>query len=592
MTILYSNSQEDGSSFDDTEIIENENGNPDVINIPGVQISTLNAIAKEFKILRQQVHSIISQLRQTKDRDTLFRVAVSQIREKIGGDRILIYQFTSSESGIVLAESRTLAWTPAQGENLPAIIFGSYTSHDYVEPVLIDDINQVQLTPYQKQLFDKFQVKASLTFPMVIDDKIWGLLVVHSCAESRQWQETEISLLSQVSTELIYKLQSFRFVIEEQQLTLARKAVGKVINKLVLLSNVDKIFETTNQEVRQLLKCDRVGVYRFNPDWSGQFVAESVGNNWVKMVTSDFQMVWEDTHLQETKGGRYAKGETFAVNDIYQAGHTQCHVDILEQFQMMAYIIAPIFLGEQLWGLLAAYQNSSQRQWQPWEINFVTQVGSQFGIAVTQGEFLEKVQKQSEQLSQIAEQEKALTKIVNRIRQSSDLDHIFKTTTQDVRFALKCDRVAVYQFKSDWGGEFIAESVGQNWVKLVGNDLKTVVDDTYLQETQGGRCAKGETIAVSNIYQANITPCYIEILEQFEAKAYMMVPIFFADKLWGLLAAYQNSDTREWQPWEVNFLTQISLQFNLAQSQIEYLEQTAGKIGKTSGDCRTRKSCY
>ena len=45
-------------------------------------------------------------------------------------------------------------------------------------------------------------------------------------------------------------------------------------------------------------------------------------------------LVWEDTYLQETKGGRYRNNESFVVNDIYQAGHSRCHIDILEQFKI------------------------------------------------------------------------------------------------------------------------------------------------------------------------------------------------------------------------------------------------------------------
>ncbi|MEH2314263.1 MAG: GAF domain-containing protein [Nostoc sp.] len=577
MTFLYNNRHENEHLISE---LENPNGNVNIANLASNEISLLNAIAQEFKIWRRQLQDITTHMRQAPDLDTLLKITVAQIREKIGCDRALIYQFTSLESGNVLAESRTLGWTPTLGENIPGIIFGLYTNQDYIESVVIDDINQIQLTPYQKQLLEKFQIKASLSLPILVGGKVWGLLVVNNCYSTRQWQEVEISLLSQITTELTYKLQSFEFQKEQQQRLLAKKSVAKVIDKILRVSNVDKLFQTTTQEVRQLLKCDRVGVYRFKPDWSGEFVAESVGNGWIKMVGPDFYMVWEDSHLQDTQGGRYAKGESFVVNDIYQMGHAQCHIDILEQYEMKAYIIAPIFSGEKLWGLLAAYQNSGPRDWQPWEETFLAQIGLQFGVAISQGEYLEQMQTKSEQLAQIVEQEKVFTKIVNRIRQSLDVDSVFKITTQEVRQSLRCDRVAVYRFNPDWGGEFVAESVSNGWSKLVGPDIKTVLDDTYLQETKGGRYVRGENFIVNDIYQVELAPCHIEILEQFEAKAYIIVPIFFRDKLWGLLAAYQNSSSREWQSWEVNFLVQTSLQFSLAKSQIDYLELVRVKSEK------------
>lgn len=577
MTIAYHNSHENDQLLNSEERLENQNRSLNLANGANHELSGSNTIAQEFKIWRQRLQDITNQMRQAGDVDTLLKVTVAKVRDQIVCDRVFIYRFTSSEYGSVLAESRTLGWTPTLNETLPGILFGLYTNQDYVEPIAIDDINQIQLTPHQKQLLEKFQVKSSLSLPIVVEGKVWGLLVVNNCFSARQWQEGEITLLSQITTELTYRLQGFEFKQELQLRTQAKKSVAKVIEKILRLSDIDKIFQTTTQEIRQLLKCDRVAVYRFNPDWSGEFVAESVGNGWVKVVGPGIKTVWEDTHLQETQGGRYAKGESFVVNDIYKAGHFPCHVEILEQFEVKAYVIVPVFAGEQLWGLFAAYQNSGTRDWREWEVSFLTHIGLQFGVAISHVEYLGQVQVQSEQLVQIAEQEKAFSKIVNRIRQALDVETFFKTTTQEVRQALRCDRVAVYRFKPDWGGEFIAESVGHNWVKLVGTDVQTVLDDTYLQETQGGRYVRGENFVVNDIYQVGLAPCHIEILEQFQARAYIIVPIFFGEKLWGLFAAYQNSGIREWQEWEVNFLTQISLQFSVAKSQIDYLEQVRNK---------------
>lgn len=575
MTTLYQNPNEDAGNIFSTA--QNEDKKKDNGNGSNYDSSSKSLIAQEFKIWRQRFQDITTKMRQVGDLEKLLSVTVAEIKAKLLCDRVLIYQFNTDDMGTVLAESRSTGWTPAITETLAAIVFGVYTSADYLEPVIIDDISQIQVTPYQKQLLEKFQVRSSLSLPIFVDGKVWGLLVVHSCGTPRQWQETETTLLSQITTEITYRVQGFKLQKELKQSSLAKQSAAKVITKILQQPDVEKIFQTTTQEVRQLLKCDRVGVYRFNDDWSGQFVSEAVGNNWVKVVTPDYQMVWEDTHLQETKGGRYAKGETFVVNDTYKIGLAQCHIDILEQFEAKAYIISPIFSGEKLWGLLAAYQNTGAREWQDWEVSFLNQIGLQFGVAVSQGEYLGQVQRQTEQLTQITKQEKSLIKIINRIRQSLDMGEIFKMATQEIRQVLRCDRVAVYQFHPDFSGKFVTESVSNGWGKLVGTNTQDIIEDTYLQETKGARFAKGETVAINDIYQENISPCYLELLEQFEAKAYINVPIFFGEQLWGLLAAYQNSAPREWQSSEISFLSQVSLQFSLAKTQIDYLQTVESK---------------
>ncbi|MBE9248693.1 GAF domain-containing protein [Dolichospermum sp. LEGE 00240] len=575
MTTLYQNPNEDARNIFSTA--QNEEKKKDNGNGFNYDASSKSLIAQEFKIWRQRFQEITAKMRQVGDLEKLLSVTVAEIKVKLVCDRVLIYQFHTDDTGTVLAEARSTGWTPGINETLAAIVFGVYTSADYLEPVIIDDISQIQVTPYQKQLLEKFQVRASLSLPIFVDGKVWGLLVVHSCSTPRQWQETETTLLSQITTEITYRFQGFKLQKELKQSSLAKQSAAKVITKILQQPDVEKIFQTTTQEIRQLLKCDRVGVYRFSDDWSGQFVSEAVGNNWVKVVTPGYKMVWEDTHLQETKGGRYAQGETFVVNDTYKIGLAQCHIDILEQLEAKAYIISPIFSGEKLWGLLAAYQNTGAREWQDWEVSFLNQIGSQFGVAVSQGEYLGKVQRQTEQLTQITKQQKALTKIINRIQQSLNMGEILKIATQELRQVLQCDRVAVYQFHPDFSGKFVTESVSNSWGKLVNTDIKDIIEDTYLQETKGARFAKGETIAVNDIYQANITPCYLELLEQFEAKAYINVPIFFGDQLWGLLAAYQNSAPREWQSSEISFLSQVSLQFSLAKTQIDYLQTVESK---------------
>ncbi|HIK05937.1 MAG TPA: GAF domain-containing protein [Trichormus sp. M33_DOE_039] len=588
MAITYHKNHDNEHSIAKVEPIEKTKDNVTLNDNYKQEVS--DALAQEFKTWRQQLQDIINHMRQATDLDTVLKVTVGKVREKIICDRALIYQFNSVDSGTVLAESRNLGWTPTLGEILPGIMFGLHTNYDYVEPVAIEDINQIQLTPYQKQLLDKFQIKDSLSLPIVIAGKVWGILAVNSCAYARQWQEVEITLLSQVATELTYRLQAFEFHRELQLHTQSKQSLGKVVDKILRTSNIDKIFQTTTQEVRQLLKCDRVALYRFNPDWSGEFVAESVGHGWVKLVAPGIKTIWEDTYLQETEGGRYRHQENFVVNDLYKTNHAPCHLEILERFEAKAYMIVPVFTGENLWGLLAAYQNSGTRTWLEWEVDFLSQIGLQFGVAIAHAEYLEQMRMQSEQLIQIAEKEKAFTKIVNRIRQAQDVDSIFRATTQEVRQSLKCDRVVVYQFTPDWGGVFVAESVGQGWTKLVGADLQTVLNDTHLQDTKGGRYVRGENHVVNDIYKIGLASCHIDILEAFEAKAYIIVPIFFDEKLWGLLAVYQNTSSREWQTWEVNFLTQIAGQFSLAKSQLDYLEEARIKTEKLTQIAEQEKS--
>lgn len=174
------------------------------------------------------------------------------------------------------------------------------------------------------------------------------------------------------------------------------KSLGRLVDRLRQSFDIQDIFAIATQELRQLLGCDRASVYQFAEDWSGHFVAESVGEGWMTLAGEGSRTVWADTYLQEHQGGRYRNRETFAVDDIYLSGHTPCHVDILEQFQVRAYAIVPIFQQDYLWGLLSAYQNATSRRWQPDDLALMTQVAHHVGLALYQIALLDQAQQAKE----------------------------------------------------------------------------------------------------------------------------------------------------------------------------------------------------
>ena len=615
MTNIYQDTGENGYHTNELEvkeleIKENQQASLDKIKaIANQENPEIETIDETFQKWRQESGAIAKKIRKTSTIDKLLQVVSSEVREKIEVDRVFVYHFNSDDSGIVLAESVAQGWTPAKGEILPAIAFGLETKKVYLDAVTIDDIEEVELTPYQLQLLEKYQVKASLILPIFLENEAWGLLGVHNCSTACQWKEFQISLLERVSVEIAQKLQDLQ--VEEKLAKQAQKqqSLNKIIDKLQRSYSVEQIFQTATQEVRQLLQCERVAIYRFDQNWGGEFIAESVTTGWSPLVGAGIKTIWEDTHLQETQGGRYRNHETFAVNDIYQAGHSECHIEILEQFEVKAYAIAAVFAGQKLWGLVGAYQNSAPRQWENWEVNFLKQIGINFGIAVSQTEYIEQIQTQSEQLAQTAERQQnviSLTRkigeaLTQKVTDSSQFDLILQTTVAEVRRLLKADRTVVYRFNSDWSGDFIAESLGRGWIpfkeklteKQIDRDLlqenghcesiRSLADiykrdtnktkDTYLQDHQGGRYQQKTAFVINDVSQAGFPRCYMDLLEQFEAKAYLTVPIFQGNKLWGLIASYQHSDTRNWEDYEVSAMGQIAVLLGVALQQAEYVEE-------------------
>ncbi|NEQ37144.1 MAG: diguanylate cyclase [Okeania sp. SIO3I5] len=370
---------------------------------------------------------------------------------------------------------------------------------------------------------------------------------------------------------------------ELEQISAQQRAIYRVISKIRASLDIETIFRTTTKETCRLLGVERVLVYRFSEDWGGQFVGdfEFTETGWDDFRKLSKNTIWNDSYLQEHQGGRYRYNETFVVENIYRAGLSQCHVEILEQFDIRAFATAPIFVKQKLWGILAAYQHSQPHNWQTSEVKFLTQVAAQLGIALQQAEQLAEVEQKAKDLQETGQQQKILFNLISEIRESLDFDTLFKTTAKEVRKALECDRVGLFRFDPDSKycfGEFVAESVLPVYSSV---RLKKVRDNCF-GEQYAIYYQQGSTQVLTDIYNADLKDCHIQMLEQFEIKAQIIVPLMLGSTLWGLLCIHQCENPREWTDKEIRFVKQLAAQFSVALEHSNLLAQTRSQAEELS----------
>jgi methyl-accepting chemotaxis protein PixJ len=172
---------------------------------------------------------------------------------------------------------------------------------------------------------------------------------------------------------------------------------------------LEDVLNTAVNEICQALKLERVIIYRFNSDWSGIVIAESVieGLNKIlgKTTTTKF-WDWKDYI------GKYSSGQVWAVNNVYTESLTDSQRQSLEEFEVKAYIAAPILEKNQLLGLLFVHQCSQPRVWQQHEIDLCAQLAIQIGVAIEQANLLTQLSSVQETLKL---QERAIAAATNGI---------------------------------------------------------------------------------------------------------------------------------------------------------------------------------
>ena len=160
--------------------------------------------------------------------------------------------------------------------------------------------------------------------------------------------------------------------------------------------DLDTILQTAVGQIRHILDTDRVAVFQFYPNLTsrGRVIYEDVRSPWRQ--AAEIEVI--DHCFGEQFAEQYLQGRISAIGDIHSGEISECHREILDQFQVRANLVCALSKGNELWGLLCIHQCSQPREWTPTEIEFVGQIGQQLGVAIQQSELLQKSRTQAQAL--------------------------------------------------------------------------------------------------------------------------------------------------------------------------------------------------
>ncbi len=179
-------------------------------------------------------------------------------------------------------------------------------------------------------------------------------------------------------------------------------------------------------------------------------------------------------------------------------------------------------------------------------------------------------------LHQQAQQERLVSAITQRIRQSLDLNDILSTTVAEVQQLLQVDRVLLYQLHADGSGTVVVESVAPGWPSALHQSM---IDPCFAAQSVQ-QFQQGRIVARADLGDPGLAPCYVEMLDPLQVRANLVVPIFEGDGLWGLLIAHHCAAPRMWQDWETSLLQQLAAQVGIAIQQANLYRQSEVELAE------------
>jgi PAS domain S-box-containing protein len=174
--------------------------------------------------LRQQAEwerlmlGIAQRIRNSLDLQEILNTTVSEIRQFLKADRVVIFRLYPNGRGLTTAESVEEGWNSMLGVQLTEDWFKqSQTRYRLGKNLIVDDL-QAQCTSSAKSFLANFHIRALMVVPILHEQQLWGTLAVHQCQSVRHWEPSEINLLEQLSTQLAIAIQQSELYRQVQQL--------------------------------------------------------------------------------------------------------------------------------------------------------------------------------------------------------------------------------------------------------------------------------------------------------------------------------------------------------------------------------------
>ncbi|MEA5580775.1 diguanylate cyclase [Nodularia harveyana UHCC-0300] len=264
-----------------------------------------------------------------------------------------------------------------------------------------------------------------------------------------------------------------------QQQVKQEQMIYAIAEKIRHSLDLSEILNTTVAEVRDFLHTDRVIIYRFNPNWSGLVVSESVAPEYKAMLDMEIT----DTYFVETAAEPYQQGKIKVASDIYTMAFSDCHLQLLEKCQVRSKLVVPIIQDKNLWGLLIAHHCRGPRQWQTCESSLLEKLALQVGIAIQQSELHQQLQTANQHLANLAMVDQ-LTQLANRRSFDEKLNSLWQQLLRKPGLItlLLCDIDHFKEYNDTYG-----HAVGDDCLRLVGQAFKkSVKRSTDLAARYGG----------------------------------------------------------------------------------------------------------
>lgn len=369
--------------------------------------------------------------------------------------------------------------------------------------------------------------------------------------------------------------------------------LNRMTNRIRRSLELPEILTATVAEMRSFLGTDRVKIYRFHPDGSGEVIAESIyqdrlpsliGLNFPasdipeesrEMFIKARQRVIVDVTTQQISLSRLNSSETEldqAVVELIERPVEPCHVEYLTGLGVKSSLVVPILHQKQLWGLLVSH-HAEAKAFSDETLEIVQMIADQVSIAIAQSMLLSQAREQAHReaiINQISTLLHAplniqemlqvvLEQVVKAVQGSggrlylpanelSSVPHLYTCGPQPGLAGLTTDLLEGTEFWQQLLGEQETRSLSSrstsetfpspalNLATLLGDDLPAVVGEVQPLVQQASAAMQ----VVTDLYQEPVLSPLWPAFTETEIRGLLVMPLRYGQEFLGCLTIFRN----------------------------------------------------
>ncbi|MEM8604130.1 MAG: PAS domain S-box protein, partial [Cyanobacteria bacterium P01_H01_bin.121] len=188
-------------------VLEDAVGAVEYVIGTGIDITSQRQIERDLARQYQQAHllgEITRRIRESLEIGEILKTAVTQARELLACDRVLIIQFNTDEVGRVVQESKRPEDTSSSllDQVVTSLKLTASSRHDSPQSCFCDDLQSAPCSLYTTEFLQRWNVQSCIETSIYVGNKLWGLITAFPGDRPRQWESFEIDLLQQLADQM------------------------------------------------------------------------------------------------------------------------------------------------------------------------------------------------------------------------------------------------------------------------------------------------------------------------------------------------------------------------------------------------------